>query len=1339
MHIGKQGSTKRGVLSSRALLSSLAFGLLTLGCGAEQELEGAAPVESSTEPLGVSIASWFPVGPAVQQNGFARSLLSYSTPTIVGNTSGATNIVVGHPTDVNTLYVGTVNGGIWRTQNATADFPFWQPLTDFRTSLSTCTLAMDATNPLTLVAGTGACSNFHGFSHPAFGLIYRTDDGGDNWTTIDDPAVRNQNLSSVHVRGTRILASSFDGSIVRSAGGGAFALSMTGIPAAGAVYSMIADNSTPNVNRFYAAVRGQGIFLSENDGQSWTLASNGIVHTMMLTPTLEMVKLAVSKGRVFVAFAIAGETSFVGYTVNKGFNWNAMDPPRFPPGSAADPRVPVAPSPIQSITGAAGQPIVITTTGNHGLALDLDLRKFRVNIAGVTGNPLQGGVNINADWIPTRILDGMGQLVPNQFQLFDPVTVTTATSNGTAATGGTWLRWFGPQPVHQTGNMAIAVDPNNESIVYLSGDAGIAGVATTVNGGPYVPFTTILRGNIGIAPNGGIPSTHWQALAGAGTANGTNPHADSRGFAFTAAGGLLAVNDGGVYLHSTPTTANGDWRTLNSTLQTTEMHDVAVDPLSNMTFAGTQDNGTVSQRPGQFLAWDSIFGGDGGDVDTDFRQGAATSNRYMSSQVLICFADQQFDSTGLNTGTVRIPSLCVGGACSLRCTFPTPPKVGQDIYDVDPLQFNTRFSVNQPALLQNPAAQANIVIAGLNSVFETTDAGANVASLGAAPLAQNFAYGHPNNLSALWAITMFDGNVMGSVASVFTRLTAGGALAEVPSRPPASAGLYSGDIALSPTNDRVAYVVASDRVLTTPDAGQTWTDISGDLYPVSCGRFQPGRAGTLYAIEYVPSAAGDRLYVGGTNGVFMTTVANPTIWVIAGSNLPHALVWDMDRDNTNGRDDLVVGTLGRGAWRLPNASTLNRPPIAVCRNVTVNANAQCLGVVTDADINAGSFDPEGNPLQTFRDPGGAYGLNDTCVGLNVFDNNGAGSSCDAIVTVRDVTPPVISPVSPVTLVVCDPDGESVQLTPPTATDNCANPPTVTGSVIASSDPTLPVPRPVVNGSVVLGSGTHTIRWTASDGPNSVSVDQTVTTRPGIFATQNIDLRDRARVLLPNGTRATIMNSGTGLTHVGVQAQSGDIWSRARVVVDNNATISSFIRSMSTIQLGLGVSVGATFPNTPITFPPFPNFATTFTPVTNDVFIPVGGTATLAPGRYRHVTVSRNATLFVSNGQYWFTSLTIEPDNSFVSVTQTTQPVRLNVQQSLIVRGTFTHNPNPTGFLLDYLGTAPPAVERPFTGILAAPNAFVALGGTTFQTFTGQFYAQSLEVRPDVTVVCRKDF
>ncbi|HSF16897.1 MAG TPA: IgGFc-binding protein [Vicinamibacteria bacterium] len=79
----------------------------------------------------------------------------------------------------------------------------------------------------------------------------------------------------------------------------------------------------------------------------------------------------------------------------------------------------------------------------------------------------------------------------------------------------------------------------------------------------------------------------------------------------------------------------------------------------------------------------------------------------------------------------------------------------------------------------------------------------------------------------------------------------------------------------------------------------------------------------------------------------------------------------------------------------------NQPPVAVCQNMTVFADASCESY---ANVDGGSYDPDGDPISLVQSPPGPYGVGLTSVTLTAYDGN-ASHSCSADVTVIDDTPP----------------------------------------------------------------------------------------------------------------------------------------------------------------------------------------------------------------------------------------------------------------------------------------------------------------------------------------------
>ena len=144
---------------------------------------------------------WIPHGPSPGFDGQVERIVPDNEVT------GAIHTVAAHPTNPDILVVGAVNGGIWRTQNATKPRPNWKNVTPFSPSLSIGALEFDPTNSLSMMAGIGRYSSYARIGGERLGLL-RSTDGGQKWNAIEGGGVLfGKNISGVAIRGDVLLAS----------------------------------------------------------------------------------------------------------------------------------------------------------------------------------------------------------------------------------------------------------------------------------------------------------------------------------------------------------------------------------------------------------------------------------------------------------------------------------------------------------------------------------------------------------------------------------------------------------------------------------------------------------------------------------------------------------------------------------------------------------------------------------------------------------------------------------------------------------------------------------------------------------------------------------------------------------------------------------------------------------------------------------------------------------------------------------------------------------------------------------------------------------------------------
>jgi photosystem II stability/assembly factor-like uncharacterized protein len=777
-----------GRLRSRVSLLGFAVVLWTLPAIAAQPKAGV----------------WVAQGPGPNTDGQVEGIEN-------GEVVGAVQTVAAHPHAAGTIYIGAVNGGIWKTTNATSNNVKWDRLTDDQASNSIGALEFDPTDPprKTLVAGIGRFSSFGGTGGARNGLL-KTTDGGKNWTSITGGGVLiNKNISGVAPRGNTIVVSvntalvfAFPNiGIWRSTNGGATFTQIavgtgaaTGLPG-GVTHDLVGD---PNNNSrlftsvlFANLVGGQnGIYRSNDTGATWTKVSTPAVDALLISGTTNNVEFAVGNhNNVYAAIVNGGRLAAVFRSGDGGTTWTSM------------------------------------------------------------------GVPLTNDGVPTGAHPG--------------------------AQGGTHL--------------SIVADPANANIVYVGGDR--QPLLNELSGGPFsfpnsigaANFTGRLFRGDATKPAGSqwAHLTNSSALGapGGGTASNSSPHADSREMTFNSRGELIETDDGGIYKRTNPRDNTGDWYSLNGDLQTTEIHDVSYDTLANIVFGGTQDTGLPIQNLPSDVTWASLLQGDGGDVAVDDFSDPAVSTRYSSNQNLGNFNRTYWDAANNFLGFDFPARTVLNGGANPVVQFVTPTTA-------------------------NSVDGNRIVISAANSLYESFDRGDTLYEVGPgiAPTGSGVdpvAYGTAGNPHALY---------VGAGDRVYIRTAAFPApLVASPTYPGNGTGVIVTDIVLDPSDANTAFVSNQLGVFKTTNAGATWTNVTGNLQTLI--------PSTVRSIAYVSKPTGDAVIVGTQNGIYFARESSGfTTWSRLGTGLPTVPVYDLDYDHND--DVLVAGTMGRGGWKLLDASSL---------------------------------------------------------------------------------------------------------------------------------------------------------------------------------------------------------------------------------------------------------------------------------------------------------------------------------------------------------------------------------------------------------------------------------
>ena len=243
-----------------------------------------------------------------------------------GNVAGRARVVVPHPEDpLNTWFVGSASGGVWKTSNRGAS---WVELTQDLPNLSTSTMAIPASNPTIIYIGTG--EGFGSYASVYGEGIWKSSDGGLTWdqlvSTADNVAFTNILRLTVDPEDamTLVVATSTgfrnnqdeQSYLMRSEDGGN--TWDTVYESSDRIQQVVAQED--DFDRLYATVRGNGILKSLDGGKTWTEVFDGFINVRRL----ELAIAPTDSSRLYISAEGGPFPSTLYMSKDAGYTWTVV-------------------------------------------------------------------------------------------------------------------------------------------------------------------------------------------------------------------------------------------------------------------------------------------------------------------------------------------------------------------------------------------------------------------------------------------------------------------------------------------------------------------------------------------------------------------------------------------------------------------------------------------------------------------------------------------------------------------------------------------------------------------------------------------------------------------------------------------------------------------------------------------------------------------------------------------------------------------------------------------------------------------------------------------------------
>ncbi len=243
-----------------------------------------------------------------------------------GTISGRVRAIAVHPTDPLTVYIGAASGGLWKTTDGGAT---WIDIGHNLEAVSFGAIAIDPGNPEIVYAGSGECNLLESFNNYPGNGLYKSTDGGQNWSIITEDFGSVTFFSDLEV-------SPHNSNIIIASLGGGNVYTGVALPNEGVWKSLDGGNSwnktldmqeasdvafhPSDVNIIYAAAGGylsplSGFYISTDQGNTWAQSNTGLI----LPPLGGRMQFDVSRSDPYIIYAVIYQFTYSSSVLTKAF------------------------------------------------------------------------------------------------------------------------------------------------------------------------------------------------------------------------------------------------------------------------------------------------------------------------------------------------------------------------------------------------------------------------------------------------------------------------------------------------------------------------------------------------------------------------------------------------------------------------------------------------------------------------------------------------------------------------------------------------------------------------------------------------------------------------------------------------------------------------------------------------------------------------------------------------------------------------------------------------------------------------------------------------------------